>query len=141
VAIPAAAAVKTVATKSGAAQVTPKLQSDKEQQIMLLLILAGVIIFVQKQRSGKGQDGVQYAALGVVGFVLLMLANFWPDVAFLFTLLFVTAVILNSPKGIPFISAGTPTGPTGQPLQPGQTGYGVVAPGHQITASGKIVNQ
>jgi len=109
---------------------------------MLLLILAGVIIFIQKERSGKGQDGRQYAALGVVGFILLMLANFWPDMAFLFTLLFVTAVILNSPNGVPFITQKSlPTGPTGQVLQPGQSGYGVVAPGHQVTASGQIVKQ
>lgn len=84
-------------------QVVPGGESQTEQQILLLLILAGVIIFIQSERSGKGLNGVQFAALGVVGFFLLVLSQFWPEVAFSFTLLFLLSIILNSPKGIPLV--------------------------------------
>jgi hypothetical protein len=92
-------------------------------QIVMLLVLAGVIIFIQHDKSGKPQSGVQFAALGVVGFVLLVLAQFWPGVAFTFTILFVVAVILNSPNGIPIVGANI------VPSKPGQTGFGAAAPG------------
>lgn len=101
------AAASHIATHGAASQVIPAGQSDKEQQILLLLILAGVIIFIQHDNSGKAQDGTQYAALGVVGFILLVLAQFWPDIAFTFTVLFVVAVVLNSPNGIPVIGKAT----------------------------------
>lgn len=97
--------------------------SDHEMQIILLLVLAGVIIFIQHDKSGQPQSGVQFAALGVVGFVLLVLASFWPDVAFLFTILFVVTVILNSPNGIPIVGQNI------VPNKPGEIGFGAVAPG------------
>lgn len=86
-----------------AGQVVPSGKSDTEQQILLLLILAGVIIFIQSERSGKGLSGVQFAALGVVGFFLLVLSQFWSEAALTFTILFVVSIILNSPKGIPLV--------------------------------------
>lgn len=86
-----------------AGQVVPSGKSDTEQQILLLLILAGVIIFIQSERSGKGLNGVQFAALGVVGFFLLVLSQFWAEAALTFTILFVVSIILNSPKGIPLV--------------------------------------
>lgn len=104
--------------------------SNHEMQIVMLLIVAGVIIFIQHNNSGKEQNGVQYAALGVVGFVLLVLAQFWPDLAFAFTILFVLAVILNSPNGIPIVGQNV------VPSQPGQVGFGAAAPGvtvNQVT--------
>jgi hypothetical protein len=95
------------ASHGAASQVVPTGKTDKEQQILLLLVLAGVIIFIQHDVSGKPQDGTQYAALGVVGFILLVLSQFWPEVALTFTVLFVVAVVLNSPNGVPLISKAT----------------------------------
>lgn len=100
--------------------------SDHEIQIVLLLVLAGVIIFIQHDKSGQAQSGVQFAALGVVGFVLLVIASFWPDVAFLFTILFVVAVILNSPNGIPIVGQNI------VPNKPGEVGFGAAAPGTTV---------
>lgn len=109
---------------------------DYNGEILLLLISTGGIIFIDHARQGQPQPGDQYAALGITGFILLFLGQFWPEVAFAFTLLILISVILNSPNGIPFMASGTPTGPTGQPLQPGQSGYGVVAPGHSVNSQG-----
>lgn len=109
---------------------------DYNGEILLLLISTGGIIFIDHARSGQGQPGDQYAALGITGFILLFLGQFWPEVAFAFALLIMISVVLNSPNGIPFISRDAPTGPTGQPLQPGQSGYGVVAPGHSVNSQG-----
>ena len=97
------AAVSHVASHSAASQVIPSGKSDHEQQILLLLVLATVIVFIQTDKSGKQQSGVQYAALGVVGFFLLVLSQFWPSVALTFTILFVTSIILNSPNGVPVV--------------------------------------
>lgn len=109
---------------------------DYNGEILLLLISTGGVIFIDHARTGQGQPGDQYAALGITGFVLLFLGQFWPEVAFAFTLLIFISVILNSPNGIPFINSSAPKGPTGQPLQPGQTGFGVVAPGHSVNSQG-----
>jgi hypothetical protein len=81
--------------------------SGNEQQILLLLVLAGVIIFIQHDASGKAQQGTQFAALGVVGFILLVIAQFSPEIAMAFTVLFVVAVVLNSPNGVPLVSKAT----------------------------------
>jgi hypothetical protein len=99
------AAVSHVASHGAATQVVPQGKSDHEQQILLLLILAAVIVFIQTDKSGKAQNGVQYAALGVVGFFLLVLSQFWPSVALTFTILFVASIILNSPNGVPVVNS------------------------------------
>ena len=78
---------------------------DVSTQIVLLLLGSGVVIFVQNARNGKAQDGGQYIAIGVVGFMLLFLSEFVPEIAFAFTILFFVAVLLNSPNGIPLIGA------------------------------------
>lgn len=109
---------------------------DYNGEILLLLISTGGIIFIDHARSGSGQPGDQYAALGITGFILLFIGQFWPEIAFAFALLILISVILNSPNGIPFMASGAPTGPTGQPLQQGQTGFGVVAPGHSVNTQG-----
>lgn len=104
----AAAHVATAAshatTHTAASQVVPSGNSNKEQQILLMMILAAVIIFIQHDSSGQKQDGTQYAALGVVGFILLVIAQFWAEFAFGFAVLFLLSVILNSPNGIPLVS-------------------------------------
>lgn len=101
------AAARVAASHGAASQVIPQGSSDKEQQLLLLLIVAGIIIFIQHEKSGQPQQGTQYAALGVVGFGLLFLANFWPDGAFMFGLLFVLAILLNSPNGIPVVGGSS----------------------------------
>lgn len=122
------------ATHGAASQVVPSGKSNVEQQMLLLLILCGIIIFIQSERSGKGLNGVQFAALGVVGFFLLVLAQFWAEVAFAFTILFTVSIVLNSPNGIPLIGSGGTTPAPGSPSQPGQVGYGAaVVPVNQQT--------
>lgn len=101
------AAVSHVASHGAASTVVPQGKSDQEMQILLLLVFCGAIIFIQHDKDGKPQDGAQYAALGVVGFLLLFLAQFWPELALTFTILFVVAVVLNSPNGVPLISSST----------------------------------
>jgi ABC-type proline/glycine betaine transport system permease subunit len=98
------AAVGHAASHGAATQVIPQGKSDHEQQILLLLVLATVIVFIQHDASGKAQDGTQYAALGIVGFFLLVLTQFWPSVALTLTILFVISIILNSPNGVPLVS-------------------------------------
>jgi hypothetical protein len=100
-------AVRAATSHGAASQIVPSGKSDQEQQILLLLIASGVIIFIQHENSGKPQQGTQYAALGVVGFVLLFLAQFWPEVALTFTVLFVVSIVLNSPNGVPLIGGGS----------------------------------
>lgn len=119
------AAASHVATHGAASQVVPSGNTSEEQQILLLLVLAAVIIFIQHDKSGNPQSGSQYAALGVVGFILLVLAQFWAELALTFTILFVVSIILNSPNGIPVIGgSSTPTPAAGTPNQPGETGFG-----------------
>jgi hypothetical protein len=137
----AAAGLSAGAAKAGAghaaSQVIPQGKSNAEQQILLLLILAAVVIFIQTDKSGKQQSGTQYAALGVVGFILLVIAQFWAGFALGMTVLFVVSIILNSPDGIPVIggSKGSatelPTAASG--ASPTQQGAGE-APG--INAEG-----
>lgn len=130
------------ATSGAASQVVPSGKSDTEQQILLLLILAGVIIFIQSERSGKGLDGVQFAALGVVGFFLLVLAQFWAEVAFAFTILFVVSIILNSPKGIPLIGKGSGSQGTKFSLNPNEpvTQPTTVPPGSNVPGFNSLGN-
>jgi hypothetical protein len=106
----AMAMVGHAASHGAASQVIPQGHSDQEQQILLLLVLAAVIIFIQTENSSKALDGQQFAALGVVGFILLVLAQFWPEVALTFTVLFVLSIILNSPNGVPVIGGSTAAG-------------------------------
>jgi hypothetical protein len=79
---------------------------NNQETILVLLVVSAGVIFIQKERSGKGQDGKQFMALGIVGFILLLLAQFLPDLALAFTGLFTLAVVLNNPNGIPFVSEG-----------------------------------
>lgn len=97
------AAVGHAASHGAASQVVPQGKSNQEQQILLLLVLAAVVIFIQADRTNKPQNGAQYAALGVVGFILLVLAQFWAEAALAMTILFVVSIILNSPNGIPVV--------------------------------------
>jgi hypothetical protein len=101
------AAVSHVASHGAASKVVPSGGSDDEQYILLLLVLCSVIVFIQHDASGKPQDGNQFAAIGVVGFLLLVLSQFIPELALTFTILFTVAIILNSPKGVPLISSAT----------------------------------
>lgn len=98
---------------------------NHEMQIVLMLVLAAVIIFIQHDSTGKPQDGIQYTAIGVVGFALLILAQFAPDIAFAFTILFLVAVILNSPNGVPLLSkaksASSSSGSAGSPTDTGSS--------------------
>lgn len=108
-------------TTSGGGGFSLGSAGKNETSIILLLVLAGVVIFIQHDRSGKAQSGTQFAALGVVGFILLVLANFVPSLALVFTVLFVVSIVLNSPNGIPVIgnnslsSLLTPNEPVSQP--------------------------
>lgn len=86
---------------------------DYNGEILMLLVSSAGIIFIDHARSGQPQPGDQYAALGITGFILLFLGQFWPEVAFAFTVLILVSIILNSPNGIPFIgknSGGNSTG-------------------------------
>lgn len=76
---------------------------DSGTGTILMLVASGVLVFVDHARAGKPQDGNQYVALGVVGFALLFLGEFAPDLAFGFSLLILVSIILNSPNGLPFI--------------------------------------
>lgn len=78
-------------------------------EILLLLISSAGLIFIDNARSGKGQTGQQYIALGIAGFILLFLGQFAPEIAFAFTLLIFVGIIFNSPNGIPFVSEGSST--------------------------------
>jgi hypothetical protein len=75
-------------------------------EILLLLVSSAGIIFIDGVRKGEGVEGQQFIALGVAGFILLFLGQFFPEIAFAFTLLFFVGVLLNSPDGIPFVSSG-----------------------------------
>src|ERR1035438_3893574 len=79
--------------------------TGEKTHVILLLLGSAVIIFVENAKDGKPQDGNQYIAIGVVGFILLFLAEWLPALAFAFALLFFVAVILNSPNGIPVIES------------------------------------
>ena len=122
--IAAASHVAAHGAAGAGSQVIPSGNTSEEQQILLLLVLAAVIIFIQHDKSGTTQNGTQYAALGVVGFLLLVLAQFWAELALTFTILFVVSIILNSPNGIPVIGGSTPTPAAGTPNKPGETGFG-----------------
>jgi hypothetical protein len=89
-----------------------ELNNNQSEYILLLLILCAVIVFIQHDRTGEPQSGTQYAAIGVVGFVLLVLAQFWPELAFTFTVLFFVSIVLNSPNGVPLISSSTSSSST-----------------------------
>lgn len=78
---------------------------NDKQYIVMLLAGSAVLIFVQHVRSGKAQDGKQFIAIGVVGFMLLFLAEFAPEIAFGFAALFFLIILLNSPNGIPVVSS------------------------------------
>ena len=82
---------------------------DYNGEILLLLVSSAGIVFIDHARSGQPQPGNQYAALGIVGFVLLFLGQFWPEIAFSFTVLIFVSIIFNSPNGLPFISSSSST--------------------------------
>lgn len=82
---------------------------DYNSEILLMLVSTAGIIFIDHARSGQAQPGNQYAALGIVGFVLLFLGQFAPELAFGFTVLIMVSVIFNSPNGIPFLSTNKTT--------------------------------
>lgn len=99
--IPAAAAA---AHTGGHTASSTYMGDNVSTQIVLLLLASGVVIFVQHARQGEPQQGDQYIAIGIVGFIMLFMAEFIPEFAFAFTLLFFVAVLLNSPNGIPVIA-------------------------------------
>lgn len=103
-----AVAAAKVAGHGAATAATPST-GLKNEEILLLMVASAGMIFVDHARSGQPQPGNQFAAVGIVGFVLLGVGEFAPAVAFAFALLFFIAIVLNSPRGIPFIAASTPT--------------------------------
>jgi hypothetical protein len=92
-----------VATPTQAAQ-NAGSQTVSKSWVLTLMLGSAVVIFVSNARNGKPQDGGQYIAIGIVGFILLFLAEFAEDLANAFALLFFIGVILNSPNGIPIIT-------------------------------------
>lgn len=107
---------------------------DNEELIIVMMVVSAGLIFIDHDRSGKAQDGNQYVALGIVGFFLLVLDKFWPELALAFAGLFTVSIILNTPNGIPFIPSSTAPG---TPNQPGETGYGAaITP---VNSSGQAV--
>ena len=85
------------------------LEAGNNQEIMLLMVASAAMIFIDHDRSGQPQNGNQYLALGIVGFVLLFLGEFWPEFAFGFAVLIFVSIILNSPKGLPFVPSTKPS--------------------------------
>ena len=77
---------------------------NNRELIILIMVGSAILIYIQHARNGTPQDGTQFVAIGVVGFVLLFIAAFAPAIAFAFALLFGVAVALNSPNGVPIIS-------------------------------------
>lgn len=95
---------------------------DYNGEILMLLVSSAGIIFIDHARSGQPQPGNQYAALGIVGFVLLFLGQFWPEIAFAFTVLIFVSIIFNAPNGLPFISSANTGNSTGiNPTAQGST--------------------
>lgn len=94
---------------------------DNEELIIVMMVVSAGLIFIDHDRSGKPQDGNQFIALGIVGFFLLVLDQFWSELALAFAALFTVSIILNTPNGIPFIPSSTAPG---APNAPGQPGYG-----------------
>lgn len=105
--VPAVAAAAKAGSGAGHADalLNPKgaFMGNNKEAIILLMTASAVIIFVQHARSGQSQDGNQYVAIAVVGFFLLLLASFLPEIAFAFALLFTLGVVLNSPNGVPLL--------------------------------------
>lgn len=85
---------------------------DYNGEILLLLVSSAGIIFIDHARAGNPQPGNQYAALGIVGFIILFIGQFAPEIAFAFTILLMVSIIFNAPNGLPFISNSSPTKPT-----------------------------
>jgi hypothetical protein len=83
---------------------------NNKELIIVLLAGSAVLVFVQHARSGQGQNGTQYIAIGVVGFMLLFLAEFAPEIAFGLAVLFFVGIMLNSPNGVPVIGSATKKG-------------------------------
>lgn len=115
--IPAAAVVlgKTAGASSHASTaLRPKetLNMGNNGKVVLVLVVSAAVVFIQHQRSGQGQSGEQFIAIGVVGFILLLIGEFAPDVAFAMALLFLVGILLNSPNGVPVL-AGTKTAKKG----------------------------
>ena len=107
--IPVVAAVGHTASHAGTSEL---YGGSVSTQIVLLLLGSSVIIFVQNARMGRPQNGDQYIAIGIVGFILLFVSEFWPAIAFGFATLFFVAVLLNSPNGIPVIAPTKNTTPS-----------------------------
>lgn len=91
------------------------ISAGSNEQILLLMAASAAMIFIDKDRSGEGQDGTQYLALGIVGFVLLFIGEFWPEGAFGMALLIFISIILNSPRGLPFVPSKTASTATTTP--------------------------
>lgn len=106
---------------------------DNDELIILLMVVSAGLIFIDHDRSGKPQSGNQFIALGIIGFVLLLLDRFWSEVAVGLAMLFTVSIVLNTPNGIPFVSSG-PTIAPGTPNKPGEVGYGAaIVPVNQQT--------
>lgn len=119
---------------SSAANTPSGIHNDESEYILMLLAASAVLIFIDRDRSGKGQDGDQYIALGIVGGGLLLLGTFWPSGALAFAILFFVSIVLNTPNGIPFVTSGKQSYAPGTPDKPGQLGYGAaIVPVNQQT--------
>lgn len=87
-----------------------QLMGNHKELIIVLLAGSAVLVFVQHARSGQGQNGTQFIAIGVVGFMLLFLSEFAPEIAFGLAILFFIGVFLNSPNGVPVVGSATKKG-------------------------------
>jgi len=111
------------AAASGFGNAASNVGGDNDELIIVMMIVSAGLIFIDHDRSGKPQDGNQFIALGIVGFFLLVLDRFWPELAVGLAALFTVSIILNTPNGIPFVPSSTSIAP-GTPNAPGQVGYG-----------------
>jgi hypothetical protein len=100
------AAHQGVASQTG---VPSGMGGEYNGEILMLLASSAGLIFIDNARANKPQSGEQYLALGIMGFILLFLGQFAPEIAFAFTVLVFVSIILNSPNGIPFVPSQTAT--------------------------------
>src|SRR5450830_691559 len=99
-------------------------------QILLMMTGSAVVIFVQNAKKGNPQQGDQFIAIGIVGFVLLFIAAFWPEIGFGFAILFYVSVLLNSPNGIPVIApSAKPSAKNAAQTNNSSPGLSVLGPG------------
>lgn len=103
--VPAASTIATHQAASSIAGAPSGVSTSETKAILLLMTMSAVVIFVQNARTGKPQSAEQFIAVGVVGFILLMLGNVSPPLGLSFAILFFVAIVLNSPNGVPLVAA------------------------------------